>query len=109
MQAKDALSTLLSVEALLVAALTLAATIGNSPAVGTKRTDLPARVAKAVMWLTWAVAAGGLAAWIQIFVLDAKGIDSGWDVATAFGLIAPLLGIPVFAGVCVRWARGSAA
>lgn len=100
--AKDALSTLLATEALLLAASTLAATIGHAPRDNTPKTKVPRNTARAVAWLMVVVSLGGLAAWIELYPKD-KGWDNGWAVFESIGLLIPLAAIPAIGFLCVQW------
>ncbi len=106
--AKDVLNTLLAVEALLVAASTLAAAVGSAPvAAPALKNFVPQKTAYALFFLMVLVAAGGVAAWIQIYLGDPSGVDEPLDVVQAGALLAGLVAIPIFGFQAARWAGPS--
>jgi hypothetical protein len=101
---KDALTTLLSVESLLLAASTLAVTISRTPIHGQEKTAFPKRAAWGVAWLILVVSVGAGAAWTELFVCgDGPGNVLGWIEAGA--LLAILLVLPVIGFVVATWAK----
>jgi hypothetical protein len=101
---KDALTTLLSVESLLLAASTLAVTISRAPVYGDARSDLPRRVAWAIFWLVLLASVGAAAAWIELFICgDGPGNFLGWCEAVA--IAAVIAALPVISGLIAKWAR----
>jgi hypothetical protein len=102
--AQDALTTLLSTDALLVAASTLAATIGHAPPPNTPKSTTPWRIATGVAWLMVVVSAGALAAWIDLYLVE-DGFDNIPSYIVAFALLAILFVIPVIGFQAARWAK----
>jgi hypothetical protein len=104
--AKDAFSSLLSVQALLLAASTLASTIGHERQQRiAKKSDVPHRVAFWIAVLMTAVGVGGVAAWIDLFICERYGTRSVGGATEALALLAPLVAIPVLGFVAASWAK----
>jgi hypothetical protein len=102
----EVLNTLLAVQALLIAASTLAATIGSrAPEKPQLKDFVPQRAAAVVAGLMIAVSVGGAAAWFDVYVSNAKGIENVGDVLQAIALLAPLIVVPIFGLKAVRWAK----
>jgi sorbitol-specific phosphotransferase system component IIC len=102
----EVLNTLLAVQALLIAASTLAATIGSRAPEKPKPKDfVPQRAAAVVAGLMIAVSVGGAAAWFDVYVSNANGIKNVGDVLQAIALLAPLIVVPIFGLKAVQWAK----